>query len=417
MRIHLVSEHASPLALLGSVDAGGQNVHVAALAKGLAARGAEVVVHTRRDDPSLPKRVSLSSGVVVEHVDAGPPVPIPKDELLQYMGEFADELECSWRRVIPDVVHAHFWMSGLAAMEAGARVGVPVAQTFHALGAEKRRHQGSADSSPALRLEAERWLAINVDHVIATTAQEFRTLVGLGAHADRMSVVPCGVDLDLFSPDGPTWRRTSGRKRVVCVSRLVPRKGIAEVVEAVADLPDVELLIAGGPPEAMLCEDVHATELLAVVERLGLNDRVQLLGAVERPQVPALLRSADVVCCTPWYEPFGMVAVEAMACGVPVVASAVGGLAETIVDGRTGILVPPHHPRSTQAALEVLLHDPARRRAMRTSALRRAASYAWPAVAARTMAIAERMQAAGRHTAAVPPSPLTDWMTTARGAR
>jgi glycosyltransferase involved in cell wall biosynthesis len=415
MRIHLVSEHASPLALLGSVDAGGQNVHVAALAKGLAALGAEVVVHTRRDDPSLQRRVPLSSGVVVEHVDAGPPVPIPKDELLLYMGEFAEELERSWRRVTPDVVHAHFWMSGLAAMEAGARVGVPVAQTFHALGAEKRRHQGAADSSPAVRLAAEQWLATNVDHVIATTAQEFRTLVGLGAHAERMSVVPCGVDLDLFAPDGPTWSRRHARHRVVCVSRLVPRKGIAEVIEAIAGVPDVELLVAGGPPEAMLCEDAHAMELLAVSDRLGVADRVQLLGAVERPQVPALLRSADIVCCTPWYEPFGMVAVEAMACGVPVVASAVGGLAETIVDGRTGILVPPHQPRSTRAAIEALLHDPARRCAMRNAALRRAASYAWPAVAARTMAIAEHLQTTGRHSTSASPIAVAGWAAPARG--
>ena len=136
MRIHLVSEHASPLALLGTVDAGGQNVHVAALSKGLQALGAEVVVHTRRDDPSLPRQVRLETGVIVDHVDAGPPVPIAKDELLPYMTAFADDLERSWRRVRPDVVHAHFWMSGLASVDAGARLGLPVAPPFHALGAE-----------------------------------------------------------------------------------------------------------------------------------------------------------------------------------------------------------------------------------------------------------------------------------------
>jgi glycosyltransferase involved in cell wall biosynthesis len=403
LRIHLVSEHASPLALLGTVDAGGQNVHVAALAKGLQALGAKVVVHTRRDDPSLPRRVTLATGVIVEHVDAGPPVPLPKDELLPHMGQFADELERSWNRVTPDVVHAHFWMSGLAAMDAGARVGVPVAQTFHALGAEKQAHQGAADRSPAPRLEAERWLAANVDHLIPTTAREFRTLVDMGGRPDRMTVVPCGVDLELFRPDGPTWPRSSGRPRIVCVSRLVPRKGIGNVIAAVAKVPDVELLIAGGPPASMLFEDEYARTLLSTIDHLALGDRVQLLGAVERPWVPSLMRSADIVCCTPWYEPFGMVALEAMACGAPVVASCVGGLAETVLDGHTGILVPPRQPRSIRAAIEVLLHDPARRRAMGTSALRRAASYAWPTIAARTLHVAERMQVSGRKSVATPP--------------
>jgi glycosyltransferase involved in cell wall biosynthesis len=396
MRIHLVSEHASPLALLGSVDAGGQNVHVAALAKSLTALGAEVVVHTRRDDPSLPRRVSLCSGVVVEHVDAGPAVPLAKDDLLPHMAEFADELERSWRRTTPDVVHAHFWMSGLAAMDAACRLDVPVAQTFHALGAEKHAHQGVADTSPPVRCEAERWLATNVDHVIPTTANEFRTLAGMGANPDRMTVVPCGVDLELFRPDGPALPPTTGMPRVVCVSRLVPRKGIREVIEAVAETPGVELLVAGGPPAAMLEDDEHACELMALIEVLGVADRVSLIGAVERPQVPALMRSADIVCCTPWYEPFGMVALEAMACGTPVVATSVGGLAETVVDGRTGILVPPHQPRSIRAAIETLLHDPARRSAMGLAAVRRAASYAWPAVAARTLHVAERMRSTPR---------------------
>jgi glycosyltransferase involved in cell wall biosynthesis len=356
-----------------------------------------VVVHTRRDDPSLPRQVELDTGVIVDHVDAGPPVPIAKDELLPYMSTFADDLERSWRRVRPDVVHAHFWMSGLASVDAGARLGIPVAQTFHALGAEKQAHQGTADSSPAARLDAERWLARAVDHNIPTTAREFRTLVGMGASPDRMTVVPCGVDLDLFRADGPQWPRSTGRSRVLCVSRLVPRKGIDDVIAAVAELQDVELLIAGGPPESMLFEDEHARALMAMIDRLGVGDRVRLVGAVERPSVPTLMRSADIVCCTPWYEPFGMVALEAMACGTPVVASRVGGLVETVVDGVTGILVPARHPRSIRAAIAALLHDPARRQAMGGSALHRAHSYAWPKVAARTLEIAYRMKSIAHH--------------------
>ena len=159
MRIDMVSEHASPLAALGEVDAGGQNVHVAQLATALARRGAEVVVHTRRDDPDLPRRVVLAPGVVVDHVDAGPPRPLPKDDLLPHMGRFAEALHDEWAPAPPDVVHSHFWMSGLAALDAAAGLPVPVAHTFHALGVVKRRHQGAADASPAGRIELERSVA------------------------------------------------------------------------------------------------------------------------------------------------------------------------------------------------------------------------------------------------------------------
>jgi hypothetical protein len=154
MRIAMVSEHASPLAVLGGVDAGGQNVHVAELAAALGRAGDEVVVHTRRDNAGAPRRVAFACGVEVDHVAAGPPSEVPKDELLPYMGAFADELREQWAQEPPDVVHSHFWMSGLAATAAAASLGIPVVHTFHALGVVKRRHQGARDSSPEERIDA-----------------------------------------------------------------------------------------------------------------------------------------------------------------------------------------------------------------------------------------------------------------------
>jgi D-inositol-3-phosphate glycosyltransferase len=385
MKIHLISEHASPLALLGGVDAGGQNVHVAALAAGLARLGADVVVHTRRDDPALPRRVHFCEGVQVDHVDAGPPEPIAKDDLLAYMDAFAEDLVDQWKDDPPDVAHAHFWMSGVAALQAGRELDVPVALTYHALGIDKRRHQGSADTSPNERIAIENRLAREVDRVIATTALEGRTLVSMGADANRVTVIPCGVDLDHFRPDGPIWPERSVHRRVVCVSRLVPRKGLADVVEAVAELDQTELLVAGGPPAAMLDEDAHAIELRELASSLAATDRVRLLGAVEHARIPSLLRSADVVCCTPWYEPFGLVAVEAMACGVPVVASAVGGLAETVDDGVTGLLVPPRRPLSIRAAITAITSERASPAARRRAAVQRAARYGWDEIALRTL--------------------------------
>ena len=196
----MVSEHASPLATLGGVDAGGQNVHVAALATALVERGHDVVVYTRRDSPTLPRRVAMRPGLHVEHIAAGPAVPIAKDSLLPHMAAFADGLARTWAAWRPDVVHAHFWMSGLASIQAAARYGVPVVQTFHALGVVKRRWQGDQDTSPASRLELEREVACRADRVIATCSDEAAELRALGVPSDRVDVVPCGVDVSLFRP-------------------------------------------------------------------------------------------------------------------------------------------------------------------------------------------------------------------------
>ena len=230
MKIAMVSEHASPLAALGGADAGGQNVHVAELALGLARLGHEVCVYTRRDDPDLPERVPVGPGVVVVHVPAGPPRPLPKDELLPHMDRFADWMASDWARTgDPDVVHGHFWMSGLAAVWAGRRRGVPVAHTFHALGSVKRRHQGDADTSPAERVDLECRVAAQVDAVVATCRDEVDELARMGVPTDHVHVVPCGVDTEHFTPADAGQQQpplpSSGRPRLLAVGRLVERKG------------------------------------------------------------------------------------------------------------------------------------------------------------------------------------------------
>jgi D-inositol-3-phosphate glycosyltransferase len=377
MDIALVSEHASPLAALGGVDAGGQNVHVAALADALTRRGDRVTVYTRADDPGLPERVTTPDGYDVVHVPAGPARPVPKDDLFGYMPAFAAYLHESFSAFRPDVVHTHFWMSGLAGTEAARPLDIPVVHTFHALGSVKLRHQGSADTSPAERLEVEQRLARTVDRVLATCSDEVAELVRMGAPRSSVSVVPCGVDLETFTPDR---NRTPGR-RVVSVGRLVPRKGFDVVIEAAARLPDVELVVAGGGGDA----EPERARLRLLADSLGAGDRVRLVGQVARADMPSLLRSADVVVCTPWYEPFGIVPLEAMACGVPVVTSAVGGFLDTVVDQVTGVLVPPKDPAALAAALGRLLDDPARAAAMGRAGRERAvSSYSWPSVAAET---------------------------------
>jgi D-inositol-3-phosphate glycosyltransferase len=414
MRIAMVSEHASPLAVLGGADAGGQNVHVAALSAALARLGAEVVVHTRRDDPGLAPRVEAAPGVIVEHVDAGPAEPIPKDDLLPHMDEFAHRLWRSFRADPPDVVHGHFWMSGRAALAAARPLGIPVVQTFHALGVVKRRQQGTRDTSPPTRLREEATLAREADRLVATCSDEVFELVRMGADLRRVTVVPCGVDLKLFRPDGPVAPRPSTGFRLLVVSRLVERKGIGNVITAMAQLPGAELVVAGGPPSAELAGDPEARRLTALAGRLGVARRVRFLGRVGRGDLPALYRSADLVVTVPWYEPFGIVPLEAMACGVPVVASAVGGLVDTVVDGVTGVHVPPRRPGLVAAAVAGLLADPERRAILGAAGARRARRrYGWDRIARSTLEVYAGLPASDLTTMA----PLWTTASTSRSGR
>jgi glycosyltransferase involved in cell wall biosynthesis len=387
LRIALVSEHASPLATLGGVDAGGQNTHVAELAMALAERGHEVRVYTRRDDPDLPDEVPLAADVTVEHVPAGPPRTLPKDDLLPFMGEFGRWLRTRWADGSggPDVVHAHFWMSGLAALTATAGSRVPVLMTFHALGTVKRRHQGAKDTSPPTRIGLERTLGQLADRVIAQCAEEVDELTRLGVARQRITVVPSGVNTGRFRPSGPAMPVTPGRHRILSVGRLVERKGYADLIRALRRVPDAELVIAGGPPPEALDADPEARRLRAVAEQAKVAGRVRLLGAVPGSDMPAWYRSADLLCCPSWYEPFGLTPLEAMACGVPVVTYAVGGLAESVIDGVTGVHVPPRDVRALATALRGLLSDDVQRLSYASAAVDRVRSrYTWQRAATDT---------------------------------
>jgi glycosyltransferase involved in cell wall biosynthesis len=401
MRIAMVSEHASPLAAVGGDDAGGQNVHVAALAENLARLGHDVVVHTRRDDRSLPRRVPLAIGVEVDHVEAGPACAVPKDELLPFMDAFADDLRARWIEDPPDIVHSHFWMSGHAALAAARPLGIPVVHTYHALGIVKRREQGAADTSPPERLRIEERILDTADHIVATATDEVFELRRLGGDTRRITVVPCGVDIGAFGPTGASEERRPGLQRVLAVGRLVARKGMGNAIEALAELDGVELVIAGGPPADELPRDLAAQRLRQLAERRGVADRLDLRGRVARADLPALIRSADLVACIPWYEPFGIVPLEAMACGRPVVASAVGGLKDTVVGGRTGLHVPPRDPAAAAQAMATLLGDEAlRRRLGEAGVLRARTVYRWSRVASSTATVYARLLQAGRRPVA-----------------
>jgi glycosyltransferase involved in cell wall biosynthesis len=396
MRIAMVSEHADPAAVVGETDAGGQNVHVGSLSAALAERGHSVTVYTRLTGPEARRSAEFSPGVIVRRLPAGPIAPLPKDELLPFMPEFGDQMARLWQQDRPDIIHAHFWMSGLAALSAAAGLPVPVVQTFHALGVVKARHQGAADPSPANRAELERRIAQSCDQVIATCRDEASELTRAGVPSGQISVVPCGVDTSVFTPHGPAARR-NGRPRLLALGRLVERKGVATVIAALARLPGAELVVAGGPGHRDLDTSADYRLLREAARRHGVTDRVLFTGSVARADVPALIRSADVVVCAPWYEPFGIVPLEAMACGVAVVASAVGGLTDSVVDQQTGWLVPARDPVALASALGQLLADPAKRAALGAAGVERARRrYSWRRVAAQTEAVYLRLVADAR---------------------
>ncbi|MFH8755835.1 glycosyltransferase [Streptomyces atroolivaceus] len=384
LRVALVSEHASPLAELGGPDAGGQNVYVAQLADHLARRGHDVTVYTRQDAPDLPPEVLTAGRVKVVHVPAGPASRVPKDELIAYMPEFGSFLARRWRSERPDVVHAHFWMSGTAAMVGVRGLGVPVVQTYHALGTVKKRHQGAEDTSPPQRLAAEAAIGSSCRQVLATCADEVAELAAMGIARDRVSVVPCGVDPRHFAPAGRAADASSRPRRLVAVGRLVRRKGFDRAIRALAGVPDAELLVAGGPPADLLFAEPEAERLRKLAEDHGVADRFSLLGSVPHGRMPALMSGADLVLSLPDYEPFGIVPIEAMACATPVVATAVGGHLDTVVDGVTGALVPPAADggRDLATVIRTLLDDPVRLARFGAAGRERVlAHYTWDRVA------------------------------------
>jgi D-inositol-3-phosphate glycosyltransferase len=394
MRIAMISEHASPLVPLGGVDAGGQNLHVAELSTALAQRGHEVRVYTRRYDPNLPDVVDCGYSVQVVHVPAGPDRSLPKDDLLPYMGHFGRWLAAEWERGPwrPDVVHAHFWMSGLAALTARARHPVPVVHTYHALGSVKRRYQGDRDTSPAQRIGYERVLGRQVDQVIAQCSDEINELIAMGIPRSAIRLVSSGVDTGHFAPGGPQAEPSRPGGRILSVGRLVERKGYADLIEALRLVPDAEVVVIGGPPAGELHADPLARRLVRLAEQTGVADRFRLVGAVPRDQMPAWYRSSDVLACPAWYESFGLTPLEAMACGIPVVAYAVGGFIDTVVDQVTGVLVRPRDHKALAAALRALLTDPLRRLEYAAASVDRARErYGWDRTAEQLLAVYDHL--------------------------
>jgi glycosyltransferase involved in cell wall biosynthesis len=406
-RVAMISEHASPVALLGGVDAGGQNVYVDAVSRGLIAHGYETDVFTVRGELAHPEVVAWADGVRVIEIPVGTGHALPKDALWPHMPAFRDAIDrfAGRENVGYDVIHGNFWMSGWVAAELGSRWRTPTVQIFHATGVTKLREQGAADTSPAGRIEVEKTVVRTIDRLIAQCpAERDELLVDYGARAEQIALIPSAVDTDRFKPvDKSSARRKleidPSAEIIVYVGRIVPRKDVRNVVQALARLKArrlaagnttmPSLLVIGGEterPDPVATPEIGV--LRALASELGVLDQVRFVGRRQPDELHLWYAAADVAVTTPWYEPFGLTPLEAMACGAPVIGSRVGGIAFTVADGETGFLVPPRDPNALCVRIEEILEDPARRMRMGQAGRDRVlSSFTWQRVAARTAAL------------------------------
>jgi D-inositol-3-phosphate glycosyltransferase len=399
LRVAMLSAHTCPLAALGGWETGGMNVYVREVSRQLAALGLEIDVFTRRQDPTLPRVVPIAEGARIVHVDAGPPRPIHKDAVVDYLPEFAADVRRYARAegAAYDLIHAHYWLSGRVAALLQPRWQIPVVVMFHTLARMKNRVLASGpERESALRAEIEQCTMGLADRIVAATAADRRQML---EHyllpPGNISVVPGGVDLARFYPrDQAAARQALGidaGKVLLFVGRIQRLKGIDLLLRAAARLvrddpalaATLRVVIVGGrPPEhGNGPESQELRRLGRLTARLGLGERVDFVGAVDQERLPLYYAAADATVIPSLYESFGLVAVESMACGTPVVAARVGGLATTVQDGHTGYLIPWRDPALYAERLGALLADPALRRRLGANGPCAAARYDWEQVA------------------------------------
>lgn len=364
MNIAFVSSDA-PSASQSRADIAAQQAHLMAVARELG-REHKVTIYTRRNSEADRPKTRVSPGVTLEHLPAGPAEDLPEERLLPYLSDLGDQLMLRWGQNRPDVIHAHSWTGGLAAIAGASGLDVPFTQTF-----------GAEPAGDARKARLRRAIGMRASAVIAGCGDEESSLIRLGVPRRNIAVIPCGVDVERFRRQGPAAAR-GARPRLLHVGQLTRDKGAHTAVRVLEGIPEAELLIAGGPPGGELEHDADAHRVMLLAKEIGVQDRVTLLGRVPHASVAKLMRSADVVLSLPREAPTGVVALEAMACGVPVVASAVGAHLDSVVDGVTGLLVPADRPAQISRLTRALLADPTRRTALGFAGADRARSrYSW----------------------------------------
>lgn len=404
----MLSYHTCPLATLGGKDTGGMNVYVRELTRQLGKMGIHVDVFTRSQDDHVPHVLhELGYGNRVVHIPAGPEHPVPKQELANYIPEFVEGIKafaCD-KKIQYDVIHSHYWMSGIAAASlSDLWAGAPIVHMFHTLGEMKNRiARSDEEREGAYRIEGERQVIRRADRIVVATLAELTQLRFLyKADASKMVVIPPGVNVSRFYPiPSDEAKEFVGLKpddrMILFVGRIEPLKGVDTLLEAMSCLQmkesrPVHLAIIGGDPSASP-EKMNAemARLKNLCEVLGLDQSVVFLGVRDQDKLSYYYSAAEVVVMPSHYESFGMVALEAMACGTPVIASEVGGLAYLVRDGETGFTIPAEEPETLCEKLSWLLNDPHLHDSMSKRAVEYAQDYAWEKVAGQIVGVYEEL--------------------------
>ena len=401
MKIALVAQNATPLHPRAGSGPDRDDNGLSELTRKLAGQGHQVTVYAQKNLADLPDQAELHAGVRVEHIDAGPVAETatePGDaDLLERVPAFSGPLRSLWQSDRPDVVHALRWTSGLAALAAARDLGIPLVQEFSSLGVAERRAAAdqsgavTADGASAARIRLEPAIGRSATAVVATNSAEVSDLASLGVHRSSIRVVPWGVDTDLFTAEGPVAKR-NGRPRLLTAADLTQRKPLETLFRALTKVPGAELMVVGGPAEDNLPKDDNYVKLAKFAAALGITDRVIFTGEVEYAAMPPLLRSADLVVSTCQYAPSGTTSLQAMACGTPVIAPPVGGHMDAVVDGTTGIIIPPDRPALLAQRIRQLLAHPMLIEAYGVAAVDRVRSrYSWDRIAGETLAVYDRV--------------------------
>jgi len=370
-------------------------VYVGELAYQLARKGYEVDIFTRWEHPQLQQVVQWRNGVRVVHIKAGPLECIPKEQLLPYMADFRENMLAFIReeQIHYDLIHANFFMSALVALELKALLHIPFVVTFHALGHVRRIHQGEQDKFPPERLDIETAAIKQADYVIAECPQDREDLIKYyNAPADKIRVVPCGVNTEEMFPVDQRLARMRLKLPqedfvLLQLGRMVQRKGVDNVIEALTKLKytgtRTRLIIVGGEEEVCgLGYNPEIARLKQLAKDLGVQHSVTFAGRKGREELKYFYAAADIFITTPWYEPFGITPLESMACGTPVIGADVGGIKYSVLDGKTGLLVPPKDPRALAEKInELRLRRPVLEEMGRNGIKRVQALFTWQRVA------------------------------------
>ena len=411
MRIAMISYHTCPLATLGGKDTGGMNVYVRDLTRELGRRGVGVDVFTRSQDEHQPHvKHDLGHGNRVVHVPAGPEIPLPRSVLYEYLPEFVEGIQsfATENSAHYDLIHSHYWLSGSAAWKLQSSNGrLPIVHMFHTLGLMKTRAaRRQADEEDTLRIQSEMEILEIADRIVVATPAECSQLQWLyDANMKKVVIIPPGVDLDLFYHIPRKEARAligvqPEHRMLLFVGRIEPLKGLDTLLRAMAmvkqkGLPGTEQLclavIGGDPSESPEEENAEMVRLQELRESLGIEDIVTFLGKRDQDSLRNYYAAAEAVVMPSHYESFGMVALEAMASGTPVVASEVGGLAFLVQDGVTGFHVPERDPEGLYRRLAALLTDDELRKRLGRQAAEYARGYAWPNIAEQIIELYERV--------------------------